>query len=217
MFLWSLSQNIDAMSLPEKSCMSWGRSLRPSAGTSVQRWSSSTAKTTLCTCWSTPPPSVSVSSLVNSLKGVSSRMIRKKSFPDIRKKLWGGHLWSPSYFAGSCGGAPISVIRQYIEQQKTPIKSHYRDGSAVRAILPRPEGRDLPRDWINSPDIMILPVLLFPSKKTVRGQSTERTPWRVQEGCRCEGSSRCLFQSDRAEFASRGESRSFLRSRHSLS
>ncbi len=66
------------------------------------------------------PPSVSVSSLVNSLKGVSSRMIRKKSFPDIRKKLWEGHLWSPSYFAGSCGGAPISVIRQYIEQQKTP-------------------------------------------------------------------------------------------------
>jgi putative transposase len=29
-------------------------------------------------------------------------------------------LWSPSYFAASCGGAPISVIRQYIEQQRTP-------------------------------------------------------------------------------------------------
>ncbi|MDF7303807.1 transposase, partial [Proteus mirabilis] len=28
--------------------------------------------------------------------------------------------WSPSYFAGSCGGAPISIIRQYIEQQGTP-------------------------------------------------------------------------------------------------
>ena len=38
----------------------------------------------------------------------------------IRKKLWGGALWSPSYFAGSCGGAPIAVIRQYIEQQQTP-------------------------------------------------------------------------------------------------
>ena len=66
------------------------------------------------------PPKVSVSSLVNSLKGVSSRMIRKKDDPDIRKKLWGGALWSPSYFAGSCGGAPIAVIRQYIEQQQTP-------------------------------------------------------------------------------------------------
>ncbi|GAC30617.1 transposase [Brumicola pallidula] len=31
-----------------------------------------------------------------------------------------GALWSPSYFAGSCGGAPIAVIRKYIEQQQTP-------------------------------------------------------------------------------------------------
>jgi len=66
------------------------------------------------------PPKVSVSSLVNSLKGVSSRLIRQKNYPSIRRKLWGGSLWSPSYFAGSCGGAPIAVIRQYIEQQRTP-------------------------------------------------------------------------------------------------
>jgi putative transposase len=63
---------------------------------------------------------VAVSDLVNSLKGVSSRMIRQKKYPSIRKKLWGGALWSPSYFAGSCGGAPISINRQYIEQQQTP-------------------------------------------------------------------------------------------------
>ncbi len=66
------------------------------------------------------PPKVSVSKLVNSLKGVSSRMIRKKNYPSITKYLWGTALWSPSYFAGSCGGAPISIIRQYIEQQNTP-------------------------------------------------------------------------------------------------
>ncbi|XLP79466.1 IS200/IS605 family transposase [Mannheimia haemolytica] len=66
------------------------------------------------------PPKVAISHLVNSLKGVSSRMIRKKNYPSIRKKLWGNQLWSPSYFAGSCGGAPISIIRQYIEQQQTP-------------------------------------------------------------------------------------------------
>ena len=65
-------------------------------------------------------PKVAVSALVNSLKGVSSRMIRQKKYPTIRKKLWGGALWSPSYFAGSCGGAPLSVIRHYIEQQQTP-------------------------------------------------------------------------------------------------
>ena len=66
------------------------------------------------------PPKVSISKLVNSLKGVSSRMIRRKNYPSIREKLWGGALWSPSYFAGSCGGAPITIIRQYIEQQNTP-------------------------------------------------------------------------------------------------
>jgi putative transposase len=66
------------------------------------------------------PPKVAVSKLVNSLKGVSSRMIRKKNYPTIRKYLWGGALWSPSYFSGSCGGAPISIIRQYIEQQNAP-------------------------------------------------------------------------------------------------
>jgi len=66
------------------------------------------------------PPKVSVSKLVNSLKGVSSRLIRKKEYPSVQDALWGGSLWSPSYFAGACGGAPLSVIRQYIEQQESP-------------------------------------------------------------------------------------------------
>ncbi|KAA0942530.1 IS200/IS605 family transposase [Pseudomonas sp. ANT_H14] len=67
------------------------------------------------------PPKVAISALVNSLKGVSSRMIRKKHSQSIQKKLWAGALWSPSYFAGSCGGASIDVIRRYIEQQRTPL------------------------------------------------------------------------------------------------
>jgi len=66
------------------------------------------------------PPKVSISKLVNSLKGVSSHLIRKMDFPSIQKNLWGAALWSPSYFAGSCGGASIDIVRQYIEQQKTP-------------------------------------------------------------------------------------------------
>jgi putative transposase len=66
------------------------------------------------------PPKVSVSRLVNSLKGVSSRMIRLKNYESIQKHLWGNALWSPSYFAGACGGAPLAVIRRYIEQQKSP-------------------------------------------------------------------------------------------------
>ena len=66
------------------------------------------------------PPKVPVSALVNSLKGASSRVLRKER-PDIAKHFYyKGMLWSPSYFASSCGGAPISIIRQYIEQQATP-------------------------------------------------------------------------------------------------
>jgi putative transposase len=65
------------------------------------------------------PPKVAVSSLVNSLKGVSSRLLRQQR-RDIPKHYWKGVLCSPSYFASSCGGAPISIVRQYIQQQKTP-------------------------------------------------------------------------------------------------
>lgn len=66
------------------------------------------------------PPKVSVSKLVNALKGVSSRRLRTE-FKQIRKYYWKGALWSPSYFAGSCGGAPITIIRKYIEQQQSPV------------------------------------------------------------------------------------------------
>ena len=64
------------------------------------------------------PPKVAISKLVNSLKGVSSHLIRKRNYPNIRNKLWGNALWSPSYFASSCGGAPLAIIRQYIEHQQ---------------------------------------------------------------------------------------------------
>jgi putative transposase len=64
------------------------------------------------------PPKVALSTLVNSLKGVSSRLMRKKYgdfHPWLKRR---GVLWSPSYFAASCGGAPIEILRQYIEQQQ---------------------------------------------------------------------------------------------------
>jgi putative transposase len=66
------------------------------------------------------PPKHSVSSLVNSLKGVSSRLLRRER-PDIEKRYWNNVLWSPSYFAASCGGAPLNVLKRYVEQQKTPL------------------------------------------------------------------------------------------------
>jgi putative transposase len=66
------------------------------------------------------PPWVELSKLINSLKGVSSRMLRKE-YPDIKKHYWKDNvLWSRSYFAASCGGAAIDTLKQYIEAQESP-------------------------------------------------------------------------------------------------
>ena len=63
------------------------------------------------------PPKVSISVLVNALKGTSSRLLRKER-PDIAGRYSDGVLWSPSYFAASTGGAPLDVVRRYVEQQR---------------------------------------------------------------------------------------------------
>jgi putative transposase len=65
------------------------------------------------------PPTMAISPLVDSLKGVSSRLLRQRH-PDIARRYGKGVLWSPSYFAASCGGAPLSIVHQYVEQQRTP-------------------------------------------------------------------------------------------------
>jgi putative transposase len=66
------------------------------------------------------PPKVALSRLVNSLKRVSSRRIRQE-FPALARHYWrANRLWSGSYFAGSPGSAPTSVLRQYTGQQNQP-------------------------------------------------------------------------------------------------
>jgi putative transposase len=63
------------------------------------------------------PPKVPVSALVNSRKGVSARKIWQRYQIRTHRE----HLWSPSYFAASYGGAPLSIIKQYVGQQRTPV------------------------------------------------------------------------------------------------
>jgi putative transposase len=60
-------------------------------------------------------PHVAVTRLVNSLKGVSARRLRQRYRVRTHRK----HLWSPSYFAASAGGAPLEMLEQYIRQQRT--------------------------------------------------------------------------------------------------
>ena len=66
------------------------------------------------------PPKIAISNLVGKLKGKSAYFLKKVYYEQLKKKLWGKHLWSPSYCAVSCGGAPLSIVKKYIENQRKP-------------------------------------------------------------------------------------------------
>lgn len=68
------------------------------------------------------PPKLAISRMVNSLKLVSARLLRKRDFPEVRRKLWGVHFWTPSYYAGSCGGANLRTVKRYILAQRVPSR-----------------------------------------------------------------------------------------------
>lgn len=61
-------------------------------------------------------PSVTLSKFINSLKSVSSRMIRKE-FPEVKKVLWKDKFWSPSYFLASVGQVTLDDVKKYVENQ----------------------------------------------------------------------------------------------------
>jgi len=61
-------------------------------------------------------PKTEISKFINAYKSASSRLI-KKEFPEIRQKLWNEYFWSQSFCLITAGGAPLSVLRQYIESQ----------------------------------------------------------------------------------------------------
>jgi putative transposase len=77
------------------------------------------------------PSKLPISELARLLKGVSSRIIRKEFWPEIKNKLWGDHFWSPSYCAVTAGGAPLEVIKKYIENQNRPTSENQRKMSNV--------------------------------------------------------------------------------------
>jgi putative transposase len=83
-------------------------------------------------------PTVQLSRLVNSLKGVSSRRLRQE-FPDLARQYWRARrLWSGSYFAGSVGGAPLNVLRPTSSSSADPTTQFT---SGLKA------GAPLAEDW----------------------------------------------------------------------
>jgi putative transposase len=62
------------------------------------------------------PPQVTISRLVQKLKGKSSHKLMH-TYPSLRRQYWGRHFWARGYFCCSSGNVTDAVIKQYIEQQ----------------------------------------------------------------------------------------------------
>lgn len=56
--------------------------------------------------------------MIKALKGVSARLLMKEFGEELKKKLWGGHLWNPSYFVATVSENTEEQIRKYIQNQK---------------------------------------------------------------------------------------------------
>lgn len=56
--------------------------------------------------------------MIKALKGASARLLMKEFGEELKKKLWGGHLWNPSYFVSTVSENTEEQIRKYIQNQK---------------------------------------------------------------------------------------------------
>lgn len=63
-------------------------------------------------------PQHSIPNLMKAIKGVSARLLMKKYGDTLRQKLWGGHLWSPSYFICTVSNRIEDQVKRYIETQE---------------------------------------------------------------------------------------------------
>ena len=59
-----------------------------------------------------------IPSMLKALKGVSARLLMKQYGNELRKQLWGGHLWNPSYFIATVSENTEQQVRDYIKSQK---------------------------------------------------------------------------------------------------
>lgn len=68
------------------------------------------------------PPKYSPSEIVKNLKGSSARLWFKQH-PETKKQLYGGHLWSPSFFISTIGNVSKRIVSEYIESQMQKSKN----------------------------------------------------------------------------------------------
>ena len=71
------------------------------------------------------PPSISVSKLVQQLKGKTSKVLLSE-YKELKKKYWGQHLWAAGYFCRSVGFITQETIKEYIENQSDEYEENFK-------------------------------------------------------------------------------------------
>jgi putative transposase len=71
------------------------------------------------------PPKLSPSSIIQYLKGRSSRMLQME-YSQLKKRYWGQHLWARGYFCATVGAVNVEIIKKYIEGQQRKKNDDFR-------------------------------------------------------------------------------------------
>lgn len=71
------------------------------------------------------PPNISVSDMMQYLKGRSSKKLQEE-FPELKKKYWGQHLWAAGYFCRTVGTVTEDMIKDYIEKQEDDFEETFK-------------------------------------------------------------------------------------------
>jgi REP element-mobilizing transposase RayT len=66
-------------------------------------------------------PLLNIPQFINAVKTITSREIQRK-FPEVKKDLWKGKFWSPSYFLATSGQVTLDVMKEYVDSQE--VKPH---------------------------------------------------------------------------------------------
>ena len=71
------------------------------------------------------PPSISISKIVQQIKGKSSRVLLQE-YKDLKRRYWGQHLWASGYFCRSVGEITDKIIKEYIENQQDEFEENFK-------------------------------------------------------------------------------------------
>ncbi len=62
-------------------------------------------------------PRLNIPQFINAVKTITSREIQR-NFPDVKKELWNGKFWSPSYFLATSGQVTLDILKGYVDSQE---------------------------------------------------------------------------------------------------